>query len=199
MHKTLIITAHPSSKGFTHQIAAAFKESREKASGKKAMAAGGTTVEILDLYKTDLKQGFLTFENIREMPADPVRDALQKKILEADELVFIHPMWWLSPPAIMKNFLDNNFGARFAYKYELGGKRVGLLGPRTARVYITCDGPLWIYILLALPFWSIWSLGILHFCGLKVKSFSVFDKKRLRTEKEMEHYLRKVRGQASRV
>ena len=43
----LIITAHPSSKGFTHKIAESFKTGAE---------ASGKTVEILDLYKTDLQK-----------------------------------------------------------------------------------------------------------------------------------------------
>ncbi len=56
--KTLIITAHPSSKGFTHAIAQALKEERE---------SKGAHVEIIDLYRTDLKQDFLRFEEAREM------------------------------------------------------------------------------------------------------------------------------------
>ena len=103
--KTLIVTAHPSSTGFTHAIAGVIKTEREKS---------GVEVEILDLYKTDLKQDFLRFENIRELPSDPVKDAIQAKITEADELVFVHPVWWVSMPAIMKNFLDQNFTSRFA-------------------------------------------------------------------------------------
>ena len=52
MH-SLIITAHPSSKGFTHAIAQKYRETKEK---------NDHTVEILDLYKTDLKLGYLNYE-----------------------------------------------------------------------------------------------------------------------------------------
>jgi NAD(P)H dehydrogenase (quinone) len=45
MH-SLIITAHPSSQGFTHAIAETYKEAKEK---------NGHTVEILNLYTTELK------------------------------------------------------------------------------------------------------------------------------------------------
>ena len=45
MH-SLIITAHPSSHGFTHAIARTYQETRER---------GGHTTEILDLYRTDLQ------------------------------------------------------------------------------------------------------------------------------------------------
>lgn len=161
--KTLIITAHPSSHGLTHGIAHVLKEKREEEGG---------TVEILDLYKTDLKQPFLAFENVREIAPDPVRTAMQQKILWADELIFVHPIWWLSMPAIMKNFLDQNFSAHFAYNYT-GGWRHGMLGGRTARVYVTCDARRWIYALMAFPFVSSWVLGTLIFCGIDVTGFSI--------------------------
>lgn len=120
MHK-LIITAHPSTKGFTHTLANNLRE---------LSIARGDTVEILDLYKTELKQDFLHFEDIRtyqeEAKNDPTTLVLQKKIQEADELVFIFPVWWGDMPAIMKNFWDSNFLTGFAFKYE-NGKSVGLL------------------------------------------------------------------------
>ena len=109
--RTLIITAHPSTKGFTHAIAGALKEERESRGGE---------VEILDLYRTDLKQPYLSFEDVREMKnLDPIREQIHQKIEIADELIFIHPLWWLSMPAIMKNFLDNNITSPFAYHYDI--------------------------------------------------------------------------------
>lgn len=180
----LIITAHPSSLGFTHKIADAYKMGSEEV---------GNTVEILDLYKTDLKQDFLKFENPRDMAnPDSVTEIMHKKITEANELVFVHPMWWIGAPAIMKNWLDNNFSAHFAFKYE-NGRPVGLLKGRTARVFITCDGAMWLYWLIAKPFWTIWNFGILGFCGIKVKGITVLDKKFKRTDAEKEAFLSKVK------
>ncbi len=182
--KTLIVTAHPSSKGFTHQIAEAYKKGKE---------SKGHSVEILDLYKTDLKQDYLRFEDIREDLAkpDPVRDAMRAKITEADDIVFVHPMWWVSMPAIMKNFIDVNFGARFAYRY-INGRPVGLLKGKTASVFITCDGSIWIYRILGMPFKIIWKYPVLKLCGFKVNAFKVFDKKLFRTEAEQQKFLAKV-------
>lgn len=190
MH-TLIVTAHPSSKGFTHQIAEAYKKGKE---------AKGDTVEILDLYKTELQQGYLSFENIREdlSKPDPIREAMQSKIVKADNIVFIHPLWWLGTPAIMKNYIDVNFSAHFAFKY-VNGKPVGLLQGKTAAVFITCDGSLWLYRLLALPFKTIWKYPILMLCGLKVKAFEVFDRKLFRTEGEKDKFLHKVELIAKRT
>lgn len=194
--KTLIVTSHPSSKGFTHDIAEAYKRGREA----KAIALGVEgEVEILDLYKTNIKQDFLRYEEKSDMALpDEARTIMQEKISSSDNIVFIHPMWWVSPPAIMKNFIDVNFSSHFAFRY-INGRPVGLLKGKTAAVFITCDGPRWLYWLIAMPFRTIWIYGILRYCGLKVKSFSLFDRKMFRTKEEQDAYLVKVEKIAKRV
>ncbi len=108
MH-SLIITAHPSSHGFTHAIAAKYRETKEKK---------GHTVELLDLYTTDLAIGFFHYEEKADMKqSDPIRDTLQAKIKAADELVLVFPIWWVNVPAIMKNFFDTVLTSGFAYQY----------------------------------------------------------------------------------
>lgn len=187
MKKTLIVTAHPSSKGFTHQIAAAYKKGRE---------AKGYQVEILDLYKTDLKQDYLTFEEKSDMSiVDDTKKAIQAKITESDDIVFVHPLWWVGTPAILKNFIDQNLSSRFAFRY-IDGKPVGLLTGKTSSVFITCDGPLWLYVLIALPFMVIWRFAILQYCGLRVNTISVFDRKMFRSEAEQQKFLKKVEKKA---
>lgn len=173
MTKTLIITAHPSKNGYTHDIARVIREARIDSGGE---------VEIFDLYKTDLKQDFLRFEDPRELKApNPVRDAIHAKIAWADELVFIHPLWWLSMPAIMKNFLDHNITSPFAFHYENGRRIPGLCG-KSARLYITCDGPVLLYIFLGLPFIINWVIGIFTFCGIKTDYFKIIRMMSMKTD-----------------
>jgi NAD(P)H dehydrogenase (quinone) len=179
MH-TLIITAHPSSHGFTHKIAQSFIKSLSH--------NPQNTHEIIDLYDPEWKQGFLTFENIKDLPQYPIKDKIQAKISTADELVFIHPIWWGSMPAILKNFIDQNFSAGFAYKYTKDGLKKLLLG-KTARIFLTCDVPLWKYLLIGLPIMTSWYFPILDYCGLQVKSFTVFDKMRKRHETQLIKWL----------
>ena len=132
MH-SLIITAHPSSHGFTHAIAQKYRETKEKK---------GHTVEVLNLYTTDLKMGYLTYEEKSDMKkSDPVREAIQTRITAADELVFVFPIWHVNMPAILKNFFDTIFTGGFAYQYTKDTFifPIKLLGGKTARVFCTCD------------------------------------------------------------
>ncbi len=186
--KTLIITAHPATNAFTHRIATLLKEEREKE---------GKNVEIFDLYKTDLKQDFLSFESRQELKLEnPIRTQIQNKMKEADEYVFIHPLWWLNMPAIMKNFLDQNITAGFAFHYE-NGKRIPHLTDKKVRLYITCDGPVPIYYLLGLPFIKIWYFGIFVFCGMKLQSFDIV---RLlnKTEEERTQILQDIKRRSNK-
>lgn len=180
--KALVITAHPSSKGFTHQIAAAYK---------KGVESVGGSVEVLDLYTTDLKQDFLRFESPKEITPDSVRTAIQEKIAAADEIVFIHPLWWVGPPAILKNFLDQNLSAHFAFRY-VNGKLEGLLKGKTSCVFITCDGNRWLYTLMAMPFWSIWKFAVIEYCGMKLRAFKIMDKKTWAPQARLDVFLQKA-------
>ncbi len=182
---TLIITAHPSSHGFTHKIANRYKKGAQEA-GKK--------VEILDLYKTKWQQDNFAFENIREFDGGEAQKEIQKKITWADEMVFVFPLWWFSYPAVLKNFIDINFSSGFAFRYEkVGnkGKLQRLLKGKTARIFITCDGPGWFYKLIMTPKLSL-QYGTLLFCGVKTKSYVIFDKMRFTKEEGREKRLQKV-------
>lgn len=181
----LIVTAHPSSKGFTHKIAAAFKDGAESV---------GKTVEVLDLYKTDLQMGFFAYENLKEDSAKPnlVRDKLQAKIMSADELVFVHPLWWMGTPAILKNFLDSVLTSHFAYFYK-NGWPVGMLKGKRSHVFITADGRGWLYFLLGLPFWTNWTICTLRLCGIKPKTFAVLYEKYKKTEEQLSKFLDKAK------
>lgn len=56
--------------------------------------------------------------------------------MNADELVFVFPIWWGDAPAILKNFIDCNFHSGFAFRYE-NGRPIGLLKGKSARIIAT--------------------------------------------------------------
>ncbi len=164
--KVLIITAHPAKYGFTHKIATTYKKEKEDR---------GDEVFIMDLYKKKYAQPFLDFENPKEFNGSPAtRKNIQEKILWADELVFVFPIWWVGPPAIMKNFFDQNFTAGFAYKYTDCGLRKELLEGRTARMFSTADGPRLVYLCYQYLMRVRWGKGVFGYCGIELTSLDIF-------------------------
>lgn len=152
---SLIITAHPSTQGFTHAIAQKYRETKEK---------NGHTVEILDLYKTDLKLEYLDYEEKAEMKQlTPTQLTLQAKITQADELVFVFPIWWVNVPAILKNFFDMVLTSGFAYRYTkntiIFPKK--LLKGKTAKIFCTCDAIGLLYWFIGNPLRVILHIGTL--------------------------------------
>jgi NAD(P)H dehydrogenase (quinone) len=190
MSKILIITAHPSSKGFTHAIANAYHESCLKDNHE---------VEILDLYKAP-RQDFLVFEDKHETRADQIalRDNMQVKITNADHMVFVHPMWWGTTPAILKNWIDVNFSTGFSHKYD-NGKPVKLLGGKTASVYMTCDAPAIIYKLVLSPYKTIWSIIVFGYVGIKTSKIRLFGNMKGQGAEARTKFLEQVTNDASLI
>jgi NAD(P)H dehydrogenase (quinone) len=197
--RVLIILAHPYDQSFTAKIAEVYREGAQEA---------GHTVELLDLYKTKLQLGFLKPETNEEYKANqPIRLKLQEKLAGADELVFIHPLWWGGPPAILKNFLDQTLTPGFAYKHT-NGKRLlpsrlnvvpeRLLKGRRARLIITCDGQWWTNALRLMPHLGTWYFYIFQFTGMRMRSFHLFDYMRFRSDMQRSRWLAKVRAIASK-
>lgn len=184
--KKLIIIAQPSSKGFTHKILKKYKEVSEFYWDK---------VEVLDLYKKRNYQPYLEFEDMKTLWEDPNREKFQKKIKWADELVFIFPVWWGNMPAIMKNFIDTNFGAWFAYRFQKGSvipKK--LLKWKTAKIYATCDGNSIIYNNILCPMYLEWYLKnyILWVFWIKITEYELISKMRKKTDNERSDILNKI-------
>ena len=77
----------------------------------------GHLVELSDLYA----EGFspvLTGPELADLTAGKTAaDVLpyQEKIRRAEALVFIYPIWWFSPPALLKGWLDRVLSRGFAY------------------------------------------------------------------------------------
>jgi NAD(P)H dehydrogenase (quinone) len=161
MH-TLIIKAHPRASGFSHRIAETYKNKQEQL---------GNTVEILELTQAENIQSFPVFADENHLVEDETTKRMQEKITQADELVFIFPVWWFDAPAIMKNWIDRNFTSGFAFRYRPDGKWWDkLLSGKTAKVFATAWGPGW---LIGFFMGLIWKLGRFGFVGLKSTAFKV--------------------------
>ncbi len=180
--KTLIFTAQPSSKGFVHTLASQYNGTKNNTDLQS---------EIINLYDEEYAIPFLAFENIREIKVSDTVKKLQNKIADADELVFIFPLWWGSMPAILKNFFDNVFGAGFAFTYEKG-KPTPLLKGKTAKIITTYDAPSWVYWFTPFPIKKLITKNILKFCGVKTTDFLDFGSIGKTTEQDKNKILEKI-------
>lgn len=165
MKKILIVTAHPSTLGKTHRIAEAYQKEAE---------VKGNSVTLLNVYAPENLLPFLFFETQADMPQSAVKDRAQQLIREADELVFVHPIWWGTVPGLLKNWIDTVFHTGFAFRYTEQGKVEKLLTGKTAKIFATCGAPAFVYFLIFFPFRSFWKTAVLGFCGVRVTDIEVF-------------------------
>ena len=181
--KKLIIIAQPSKKWFLWEIAKTYEKESKKL---------WSEVEILDLYDKNNFQPNLEFEDMRVLNSDPNRELFQEKISNSDELVFIFPIWWGNMPAIMKNFIDTNFSAGFAYKFQKWSAiPKKLLEWKTAKIFTSCDGFKYIYNNYLCPMYikKYIEIYILWVFWIELKSFELYDHMRKRTKEEKTEYL----------
>lgn len=180
---SLIIIANPSSKWFSHRIANKYSELSQN---------NWDTVEIIDLYKTALKQDFLTYERKRDIWWDEITKEIQKKIAWADKIILIFPIWWADAPAIMKNFFDSNFTTGFAYKREWR-KLKWLLNWKTARIICTCQAPSFVYSIFPISLRISWWWMKMNICGIKLNKITVFWNIEQKTDLEKDQLLNKIK------
>lgn len=172
----LVVIAHPQTESFSHKLAAAYCE---------GAASAGHSVKVLDLYRTELQLGFLRPESQAEYKKNqPIRLKLQTMVGDADEIIFIHPLWWGGQPAILKNFIDQVFTPGFAYRnpkpsrllpHRLNIAPQRLLKGRDVRLLITCDGQWWTSAVRMMPYLLTWYFYILQVTGMRLRSFKLYD------------------------
>lgn len=159
--KKLILVSHPSITSTSHKIAEIYKNKSQK---------NWDTVRLHDLYKTDKQLSFLDFDKSQSNVK-----YREDQVLRADELVFIFPMRHIDRPAILKNWLDNVFHSGFAYNYENWAPH-WLLWPRTAKIFVTCGAPSFIFKWFPLWLRMSWGKLRLGFAWIKLNKIIFVDK-----------------------
>lgn len=132
--KVLIVYVHPNPQSFNHAILESFT---------KGLSEAGHTYMVVDLYALNFNPCLGREDFIKLMEgkvSDDVR-AQQEKVSWADGIVFIHPVWWTGPPAILKGWIDRVFSLGFAYSIdEKEGHATGLLKNQKALIINTAGG-----------------------------------------------------------
>ena len=153
----LVIDGHPNAQSLGRALSDAYEAGAKSA---------GATVERLDLRELQfdplLRAGFS-----KEQPLEPDLQRARAMIERAGHVAWEFPMWWASPPALVRGFVDRLFLPKWAFAYEKDNalpKR--LLAGRSARVIVTMDSPWWWYALAyKRSIHGAFVNGTLAFCG----------------------------------
>ncbi|WAC57295.1 NAD(P)H-dependent oxidoreductase [Gordonia sp. SL306] len=124
--RTLVVLDHPytltSSADVEHQRS--FSAAVADAAIRGARSAGHE-VDVIDLAADGFNPA-MTADDLRawrlQQVADPVVAGYQRRVLAANHLAFVFPIWWEAMPAATKGFLDKVLTKGIAYE-EIEGAR----------------------------------------------------------------------------
>ncbi|MED3888585.1 NAD(P)H-dependent oxidoreductase [Peribacillus frigoritolerans] len=132
----LVIYTYPNHKSLSHT----FLEKVVKGSKENPNIKG---LQVLDLYEEGFNPllEFNEHKRRRDMHRDPQFEKYRNQIIWADKIVFVYPIWWGRPPAMLMGYIDQLFSANFAYRDKKGLFPEGLLKGKSVVCVSTMKGP----------------------------------------------------------
>lgn len=186
MKKILIINGHPNRESFNFGICESYRKGAEES------GAEIKEIVIADLnFDPNLKFGY---KKIMELEPDLVEG--WEKIVWADHLVWIHPVWWGGLPAITKGFIDRLFLPGRAFKYRENSVWWDkLLKGKTAHIITTLDQPgLYYRLMFGRPSVNQLKRSVLQFCGIEPVKVTYIGIIKTSDEHQRKIWLDKVRS-----
>ncbi|MDR6883999.1 NAD(P)H-dependent oxidoreductase [Bacillus sp. 3255] len=134
--KTLIVYTHPNHQSLSY----AFLQKVVQGSAENPSI---DEVNVLDLYEEGFNPllVFNEHKRRRDMHADPKLAVYREQLLWADKIVFVYPIWWGRPPAMLMGYIDQMFASGFAYKEKGGLLPEGLLKGKSVVCISSMKGP----------------------------------------------------------
>jgi NAD(P)H dehydrogenase (quinone) len=134
--KMLVIYTHPNHKSLSY----AFLQKVVQGSKENPDI---TEIRVLDLYEENFDPVLVFNETKRrrDMHADPRLETYREQIVWADKIVFVYPIWWGRPPAMLLGYIDQMFASGFAYKDKGGLLPEGLLKGKSVVCISSMKGP----------------------------------------------------------
>lgn len=134
--KTLVIYSHPNHQSLCYAFLQKVIEGCNENPNVEE-------IQVLDLYEENFNPllVFNEHKRRRDMYRDPNIDKYQKQIMWADQMVFVYPIWWGRPPAMLLGYIDQLFAANFAYRDKKGLLPEGLLKGKSVVCVSTMKGP----------------------------------------------------------
>src|SRR5687768_15453082 len=102
----LLILGHPDPGSFNHAVAARYAE---------VVRSNYQAIEVRDLYAMGFDPLLKDTERPRHGPVNSSPDVRHEMDLidRSDVISFVYPLWFGTPPAIIKGYIDRVFGAAF--------------------------------------------------------------------------------------
>ncbi|TVX99988.1 NAD(P)H-dependent oxidoreductase [Cohnella terricola] len=134
--KMLVIYTHPNHQSLNY----AFLEKVIQGSSENKHIS---EIQVLDLYEEQFDPVLIFNENKRrrDMHIDPKLGKYREQLLHADKIVFVYPIWWGRPPAMLLGYIDQMFASNFAYRDKGGLLPEGLLKGKSVVCISTMKGP----------------------------------------------------------
>jgi len=161
----LVINGHPNSNSLNAALAQTYFKTAELA---------GAHVRYLAIGELNFNPN-LQYGYAQRMDLEPDLLRALDDIYWSTHQVWIHPMWWVGMPALLKGFFDRLFLPGLVFKHSTTGETQGLLKGKTARILVTM-GDLSPEIHQSI-YKSSGTLplqeGILTYCGVQVEKVEV--------------------------
>lgn len=134
--KTLVIYSHPNHNSLSFSFLQKTIQGLQENSHLQE-------IQLLDLYEEsfDPLLVFNEHKRRRDMHIDPQLEKYRNQLLWADQIVFIYPIWWGRPPAMLFGYFDRMFASNFAYREREGKLPEGLLKGKSVVCISTMKGP----------------------------------------------------------
>lgn len=167
---TLVIYTHPNHNSLCY----AFLQNIIKGSNENPNIK---ELQVLDLYEEKFNPllVFNEHKRRRDMYRDPHLEKFRKQITWADKIVFVYPIWWGRPPAMLMGYIDQLFASNFAYRDKKGLLPEGLLKGKSVVCVSTMKGPAkYPLIWLNNAHKILMKKALFHFVGIKKVKFFEF-------------------------
>jgi putative NADPH-quinone reductase len=182
--KILLILGHPKPGSFNHVIADLTV---------KTLREAGHEVVCHDLYCEHFDPVLPADED--RLPEDKLPDYLKQYInefREAQGLIFVHPNWWGSPPAILRGWIERIIRTGSCYHFTKDGV-VSYVGGKDVQIFSTSNTPHDVEInIYGDPVDRFWRVIVFGLLGSQSFERRNFDSVILSTQEERENWLSEV-------
>lgn len=129
----LLILGHPDSESFNHSVAKRYVGTAR---------ANHQTVEVRDLYALGFDPLLKDIERPQRRPGLASPDVrYEMDLIECSCVItFVYPLWFGTPPAIIKGYIDRVFGAAFMFSDLKLERKIGPFAGKTLSLFSSSAG-----------------------------------------------------------